>query len=234
MRAMRSGKGRVPHVDQDGVTVTRTGNVRTGVWLLVSAMVVIGIMLMLVVGPFLADRPSVAAPRHAEQVAQPSSRGGASIPPAAGPRAAAASRRPQLPPALERRAAGAPPAKGQRNASADEGDSGDPRDDEGPSGIALFPPPGTDPIKPGIVVPDDFELPPGFVRHYQTTDDGKPLPAILMFHPDYAPVDAHGEKIALPADRVVPPEMAPPGLPHKMLDVPDDTVPMVEGPNDRH
>jgi hypothetical protein len=71
------------------------------------------------------------------------------------------------------------------------------------------------------------------VRHYQTTDNGKQLPAILKFHPDYQPVDENGDKIALPEDRVVPPELAPPGLPHRMLDVPDDAVPMVEGPNDR-
>ena len=42
-----------------------------------------------------------------------------------------------------------------------------------PTGIALFPPLGTDPIKRGIVVPEGFELPPGYVRHYQTTDDGE-------------------------------------------------------------
>jgi hypothetical protein len=42
-----------------------------------------------------------------------------------------------------------------------------------PSGIALFPPPGTKPIKQGVLVPEDFELPPGYVRHYQATDDGE-------------------------------------------------------------
>ncbi len=50
------------------------------------------------------------------------------------------------------------------------------------------------------------------VRHYQTTDDGQRLPAILMFHPDYEFVDTHGNPIAVPPDRVVPPQLVPPGL----------------------
>ena len=81
------------------------------------------------------------------------------------------------------------------------------------TGIAVFPPPGTEPLKRGLIVPDDFELPPGYVRHYQTTDDGRRLPPILMFHPDYRPVGPDGKPIPLPADRVVPPELAPPGFP---------------------
>jgi hypothetical protein len=92
--------------------------------------------------------------------------------------------------------------------------------DTGPSGIKLFPPPGTKPIKRGILVPEDFELPPGYLRHYQSTDDGQQVPAILMFHPDYKPLDQHGLPIPLPPDRVVTPELAPPGLPIKFLEVP--------------
>jgi hypothetical protein len=87
-----------------------------------------------------------------------------------------------------------------------------------PSGIGLFPPPGTDPIKNGVVVPDDFPLPEGFLRHYQVTDEGQELRPILLFHPDYELLDANGEPIALPDDRVVPPELAPPGMPIEMLD----------------
>lgn len=86
------------------------------------------------------------------------------------------------------------------------------------AGLAAFPPPGSKPIKRGIVVPDDVELPEGYVRHYQTTDDGRQLPPILMYHPDFAGVDANGNPITPPADRVVPPELAPPGLPHRVLD----------------
>ena len=88
-------------------------------------------------------------------------------------------------------------------------------------GITVFPLPGTKPIKRGLVVPDDYPLPEGYVRHYQTTDDGEQLPAILMFHPDYDFVNDRGEPIAVPADRVVPPDLAPPGLEPKMLDVPE-------------
>ena len=88
------------------------------------------------------------------------------------------------------------------------------------TGIAAFEPPGTDPPKAGIVVPDDFPLPEGYVRHYQADDDGNQLPAILMFHPDYEFVDEGGTPVALPESRVVPPELAPSGLPIRMLDVP--------------
>ena len=69
-------------------------------------------------------------------------------------------------------------------------------------------------------MPEEFELPEGYVRHYQTTDDGKQLPAILMFHPDYQFVDEHGAPVAVPDDHIVPPSMAPPGLRPEMLDVP--------------
>ena len=63
------------------------------------------------------------------------------------------------------------------------------------AGIAAFPPPGTKPVKRGIVVPDDFVLPEGYVRHYQTTDEGQQLEPILMFHPDYVLVDASGKPV---------------------------------------
>ena len=87
-------------------------------------------------------------------------------------------------------------------------------------GLAAFPPAGTNPVKRGLVVPDDFELPPGYVRHYQTTDDGQPLEPILMFSPDYQLVDANGAAVPAPKDGIVPPEMAPPGLPLRTLEVP--------------
>ncbi|WP_244222206.1 hypothetical protein [Corallococcus exercitus] len=90
---------------------------------------------------------------------------------------------------------------------------------EGKSGTALYQR-GTKPLKRGLVVPDDFELPPGFMRHYQTTDNGQPLAAILMFHPDFTPKDANGQPIPIPENRVVPEELAPPGLPHRLLEIP--------------
>jgi hypothetical protein len=89
-------------------------------------------------------------------------------------------------------------------------------------GIAAFPPPGTDPPKSGIVVPEDYELPPGYVRHYQATDDGKRLDPILMFSPDYEFLGPDGRPVPVPANRIVPPEMAPPGLPIRMLELPKE------------
>ena len=89
-------------------------------------------------------------------------------------------------------------------------------------GIAAFGIPGSHPPKSGIVVPEEFELPEGYVRHYQSTDDGEQLPAILMFHPDYEFVDEHGQVVKLPDDLVVPPPMAPPGLDtNQVLEVPE-------------
>jgi hypothetical protein len=85
-------------------------------------------------------------------------------------------------------------------------------------GIAAFPPPGTDPPKSGVIVPETWVLPEGYVRHHQTSDDGKPLPPILMFHPDYEFTDEQGNPIVVPEDRVVPPELVPPGFPVELLD----------------
>ena len=79
-------------------------------------------------------------------------------------------------------------------------------------GIAAFGIPGSHPPKAGIIVPEELELPEGYVRHYQSTDDGEELPAILMFHPDYEFVNEAGEVVKLPEDGVVRPEMAPPGI----------------------
>lgn len=93
---------------------------------------------------------------------------------------------------------------------------------EARTGIHVFPAPGTKRIKPGIIVPDDFELPPGYARHYQATDKGQMLQPILMFHPDFELVDEAGHPLPVPADRVVPPEMAPPGLALETLQVPED------------
>jgi hypothetical protein len=79
-------------------------------------------------------------------------------------------------------------------------------------GIAAFNPPGTDPPKSGVIVPEGVELPEGYLRHYQTTDEGEALPPILLFHPDYDFFDETGQPVDVPADRVVPPELVPPGI----------------------
>jgi hypothetical protein len=46
------------------------------------------------------------------------------------------------------------------------------------------------------------------------------MPAILMFHPDHQPIDQDGNPVAMPPGRVVPPELAPPGMPLQMLNPP--------------
>lgn len=81
------------------------------------------------------------------------------------------------------------------------------------TGIGAFNPPGTSPVLAGLAVPEGFALPPGYVRHHQVTDQGVPLEPILMFSPDFQLYDAQGRPLPMPANRVVPPEYAPPGLP---------------------
>lgn len=88
------------------------------------------------------------------------------------------------------------------------------------TGIGAFNPPGTSPPLQGLAVPPDFELPQGYVRHHQVTDEGEPLEPILMFSPDGVFLDASGREIAIPENRVVPPELAPPGLPIREITIP--------------
>jgi hypothetical protein len=91
-----------------------------------------------------------------------------------------------------------------------------------PSGMALFPPMGTQPLQAGILVPDGYVVPEGYMRHYQVTDDGQQQPAILMYSPDYELVDEQGNRVPIPADRIVPPELAPPDLPPVMYEPPEN------------
>src|SRR3990167_5277512 len=79
------------------------------------------------------------------------------------------------------------------------------------TGIGAFNPPGTSPPLAGLAVPEDFELPEGFVRHHQVTDQGEPLEQILMFSPDIEYYEAAGN-VPVPEDRIVTPELAPPGM----------------------
>ena len=94
------------------------------------------------------------------------------------------------------------------------------------TGLGAFNPPGTKPPLVGLAVPEDFVLPPGYVRHYQATDDGQRIEPILMFAPDFQAVTPDGRPVAMPANRVVPPELAPSGLPIRRIVVPAPT----EGP----
>jgi hypothetical protein len=91
-------------------------------------------------------------------------------------------------------------------------------------GLAAFNPPGTRPPLVGIAVSEDFELPPGYVRHHQFTDDGRRIEPILMFSPDHPLVAAAGPSVQ-PQDLVVPPAMVPPGLPIRSIVVPPPAEP---------
>ncbi|MFI5396147.1 MAG: hypothetical protein ACHQ9S_11500 [Candidatus Binatia bacterium] len=224
-------------VDRDGVRIVETPGVRTGVWLLILAMTFISITLIVIVRPALhggsssdgvvtapSSKAAVGAPNDTGSAApavkswrlQPVGRADAPQPavrlepkPAGVPASAPA----EPPTALAPEAAPAAPEEDKPAAEEEATDQ--------PTGIALFPPPGTKPILRGILVPEDFQLPEGYVRHYQATDDGQRVPAILMFHPDYQLVNERGEPIPMPKDRVVPPEMVPPGLPVQMLEPPE-------------
>ena len=93
------------------------------------------------------------------------------------------------------------------------------------SGIGAFSPPGTSPPLIGLAVPDDVVLPEGYVRHSQATDDGQRIEPILMFSPDFEFYDADGHPIKIPPDRVVPPELAPPGIPGRLIKIPPAQTP---------
>lgn len=93
------------------------------------------------------------------------------------------------------------------------------------SGLGAFSPPGTRPPLIGVAVSDDFELPPGYVRHHQVTDDGQRIEPILMYAPDHPLMTAGGQTALLAQDRVVPPDRLPAGLPVRMVVVPPPAGP---------
>ena len=199
--------------DGDGVKFVEVAGVRRGVWLLGLALLLAGAAGVLALRLALrADAPEAETARSEPAVAAAPS---APAPPSAlaAPRAHPVRRRAAPPAPPPPANAEVPPAEPPIPEFPDE-------PNDGPSGIALYPPPGTDPLKRGILVPEDFELPEGYVRHHQATDDGEGLPAILMFHPDFEWLDENGDPIALPEDRIVPPELAPPGMPIEMLELP--------------
>jgi hypothetical protein len=97
------------------------------------------------------------------------------------------------------------------------------------TGLGAFQPPGTRPPLVGLAVPESFALPEGYVRHHQATDDGQTIEAVLMFAPDFQLHDAAGKPVAMPKDRVVPPELAPPGLPIRRITIPAPIEPSTPG-----
>lgn len=88
------------------------------------------------------------------------------------------------------------------------------------TGLGAFNPPGTSPPLLGLEVPDGFVLPEGYVRHHQATDDGQRIAPILMFSPDRQFVEVRGRRVPIPADRLVTPELAPPGMPLRIVRIP--------------
>ncbi|MEO8001211.1 MAG: hypothetical protein ABI644_05000 [Arenimonas sp.] len=92
-------------------------------------------------------------------------------------------------------------------------------------GLGAFNPPGTSPPMIGLAVPDDYVLPEGYVRHFQATDDGQRIEPILMFSPDFDFFDSAGQQIAIPDNRVVPGNMAPPGLVIRPIKIPEPLEP---------
>lgn len=97
------------------------------------------------------------------------------------------------------------------------------------TGLGAFSPPGTKPPLVGLAVPESFALPEGYVRHHQATDDGQAIEAILMFAPGFQLLDAAGKPVSMPKDRVVPPELAPPGLPIRRITIPAPIEPATPG-----
>ena len=215
-------------IEADGVRVTPDDGSARSLALLVLAIA----MVALAAGLLLESSPG-PAPEPLEQTSPPQVSGGALLAanaePGLPPRSATVvAKKPRLEPRrMSEEALLRALQRAEARGTIDLGKPGD------QAGIAAFPPPGTKPIKRGIVVPEDFELPAGYVRHHQTTDDGRQLPAVLMFHPDFELVDASGNAVPLPADRLVPPDLAPEGLAIELLDAPEPQIDVIEAPGGR-
>jgi hypothetical protein len=199
------------HVDDDGVTRIETRSTG-GTWLVGLALgftvLCLALSAWLVLSPGTATGGDDESPRPPEH--EPPR---ASAPPRTSTRPEA---RPQGQPVAQQVPSTSPQPESQQEPAVTQD-----TEPSGPAeGIGLYRP-GTKPLKQGIIVPENFELPPGYMRHYQTTDDGQMQKPILTFHPDYKPVDSNGQPIELPANRVVPPEMAPPGMPIDILELPE-------------
>jgi hypothetical protein len=214
-RDPRARNDEKPRRRADGVTIAPAPGSRKALGALLGAATLAGLAILVLVW---GTRPEPDPPRDAPVLAHADS----------GPEPApeAPARPPRRAHPVPTRVPGAAPAPEPDVApSADApGEAETPEEGEAPfivpSGIGLFPPPGTDPVKVGIIVPENFELPEGYLRHYQVTDDGQDLPPILMFHPDYDWVDETGNHVDVSQDRVVPPELAPEGMPIEYLEPP--------------
>jgi hypothetical protein len=232
------GRAKKLRVDADGVRMETPG-VRPAVWLVMLALALVGAIVVFV-------RPGHRSADEATAPAAPADKVALNVPGKVQPESAAM--KPQHPQApvptqplrsavrLVPKAANGPapvevglvkpqpvaPAEAAPAAPDEEKATENEMGEDQLTGIALFPPPGTKPILRGFVVPDDFEVPEGYVKHYQTTDHGQQLAPILMFHPDYQLVDENGQPIPMPKDRVVPRELLPPGMSDQILQVPPE------------
>jgi hypothetical protein len=200
-----------PRARSDGVTIA-PGHSRRKAWLsLAAAAAIAGAAVFVLFRTSSPPEPDAAAPPAVAAAPAPAPAARAALP-----------RRAESPRAERHRAASTPAPRAEREAEPEP--AAPPREvgpePDVPSGIGLFPPPGTDPVHVGIVVPDDFELPEGFMRHYQVTDDGQDVRPILVVHPDYELLDAAGNPVPRPEGGVVPPELAPPGMPLETVAVP--------------
>lgn len=193
-------------VDADGVTRIDERRAGAGTWVLVGAVVVT--LVCLVLGAWLALAPLEAPAEEPGGSAEQRTPKVRRVQVTARPKAATVQER-----VAQEAAAQGVPAEVIAEAMRDAG----PAPERG--GLALFPAMGTQPLMEGLIVPEGYELPEGYVRHYQVTDDGQMLPAILMFHPDFTPKDEQGKPLKVPENRVVPWDMAPPGMPLELLEV---------------
>lgn len=225
-----------PRANDDGVRIVPVSDGRRLRWMIAAAVVVPIVVTIVAV---VLIRASPATSPHADSASEIAEVANADPPhavarriptaPAASPGARAVTpRRVAAEPVKDVAGLGASPKPEPERSPTRELDAGDAilalREEGIHTGIAAFGLPGTSPPKSGIIVPEDFDLPEGYVRHYQSTDDGQQLPAILMFHPDYEFLNDRGEVVPVPDDRVVTPDMAPPGLPVQMLEVPERKV----------
>ena len=224
-----------PRANDDGVRIVPVAGGRRLPWLIAAAIalpiVVTVVAVVAIRASSLPPPPKPAAAAADVEVVRAEAGSPPNVAPPAAPSASprashVVARRVVAAPVADTAAGlGASPRPDPRQTPARELDAGDAimalREEGVHEGIAAFGLPGTSPPKSGIVVPEGFELPEGYVRHYQSTDDGQQLPAILMFHPDYEFRNERGEVVKVPDDLVVPKGMAPPGLDTgNVLDVP--------------
>ncbi|MBK8286056.1 MAG: hypothetical protein IPK97_14935 [Ahniella sp.] len=222
-----------PGPDGEGVRVIRVirpGGYRR--WIVIAAVVAVSLIVKIVFFSQLPVMPADSVSRSGTAVVKPEETESAASRPLA--------ELSKLPRGMRRSAplpAAEPAADVQEPISTDPNDlatyvrPGDPEPTMGEviaalndagshSGLGAFNPPGTSPPMDGLGVPEDFPLPEGYVRHHQVTDQGEPIEAILMFSPDFDFYDEEGRPVLIPENRVVPPELVPPGIPVHVVTVP--------------